>query len=32
MPGYDNSTFVVPIEDTGVEPKMNFQENLNYFL
>jgi glycosyltransferase involved in cell wall biosynthesis len=31
MPDYDSHTFVIPIKDTGVNPIMDFQENLNYF-
>ena len=31
MPGYDSDTFVIPITDTGVNPVMDFEENLRYF-
>ena len=32
MPKYDNDTFVIPIDDTGVNPIMDFKENLKYFI
>ena len=32
MPEYDSDTFVIPITDTGVDPVMDFEENLKYFI
>ena len=31
MSGYDSDTFVIPVKDTGVDPVMNFKENIDFF-
>ena len=31
MPGYDSDTFVIPVKDTGVDPVMDFKENIDFF-